>query len=124
MGTDPQTWVQQGAATSYVEGNGIDITGSTISVVAGNGIIADGTSTRVDPAVVARKFNATVGDGSAIFYVVTHNLNNQWVTAQVYRNSGSFDQVECDIELTSVNTVTLRFTTAPTLNQFRVVITG
>ncbi len=124
LGTDPQTWSQQGAATVYTEGNGIDITGSVISVVAGNGIIADGTSTRVDPAVVARKFNQTVGDGAAAFYVVTHNLNNQWVTAQVYRNSGAFDQVECDIELTSVNTVTLRFTTAPTLNQYRVVITG
>ncbi len=122
--TDAQSWAQQGAATSFLEGNGIDITGNTISVVPGNGIIADGTSTRVDPAVVARKYNTTVGDGAATFYVVTHNLNNQWCTVQVFRNSGAFDQVECDIELTSANTTTLRFTVAPTAAQYRVVITG
>ncbi len=124
LGTDPQTWSQQGAATVYTEGDGIDITGSVISVVAGNGIIADGTSTRVDPAVVARKYSQAVGDNSATAIVVTHNLNNQWCTVQVFRSSGAFDQVECDIELTSANTVTLRFTQAPTASQYRVVITG
>lgn len=124
LGTDPQSWVQQGAATNYSGGNGISVSGGVISVDPGTGISVAGDVVGIDTAVVARKYNATVGDGAATAYVVTHSLANQWCTVQVFRNSGSFDQVECDIELTSANTVTLRFASAPSAAQYRVVITG
>jgi hypothetical protein len=70
------------------------------------------------------KFQTLIGDGSATQYTVTHNLNTRDLQASVYRNSGAFDEVMTDVEYTTVNTVTIRFATAPALNAFRVVIDG
>jgi hypothetical protein len=72
----------------------------------------------------ARKFQQTFGDGSATQYTITHNLNTRDLQANVYRNSGAYDEVFCDVEYTTVNTVTLRFVAAPASNAFRVVIDG
>lgn len=71
-----------------------------------------------------RKFSADFGDNSATSFVLTHNLNTRDVTVAVYRNSGSYDEVVCEVEHTTVNSATLRFTAAPTTNQFRAVIIG
>lgn len=70
------------------------------------------------------KFQQLIGDGSATQYTVTHNLNTRDVQASVYRNSGAYDEVLCDVEYTTVNSVTVRFATAPASNAFRVVIDG
>jgi hypothetical protein len=91
-----------------------------------------GTDTQraVTPAGLAgsnyakKKFTATIGDGSATSYTVTHNLNTRDLAVSVYRNSGNFDQVGCDIEHTSVNSVTIKFAAAPTANQFAVCVIG
>jgi len=72
----------------------------------------------------ARKFQQTIGDGSATQYTVTHNLGTRDVQASVYRNSGAYDEVITDVEYTTVNSVTIRFATAPASNAFRVVIDG
>ena len=71
-----------------------------------------------------KRFAATFGDGSATSYTITHNLGTRDLTVGVYRNSGNYDEVECDVEHTTTSTITLRFTTAPTANQFRAVVTG
>lgn len=71
-----------------------------------------------------KKFQSTIGDGAATSYTVTHNLATRDLIVNVYRNSGAYDEVFCDVEHTTTNAVTLKFTTAPTANQFRVVITG
>jgi len=42
----------------------------------------------------------------------------------VYRNASTYDEVSCDIEHTTTNSVTLIFNTAPTSNQYRVVVLG
>lgn len=73
-------------------------------------------------ALVSKKFSATVGDGSATSYLLTHNLNTRNVKVVVYRNSGNFDEVLCEAQHTSVNTVTLLFDTAPTAAQFTAFI--
>ena len=70
------------------------------------------------------KFPTNIGDGSATQFTVTHNLNTRDVTVVVYRNSGSYDEVLCDVEHTTVNSVTLRFASAPSSNQYRVVVLG
>ena len=71
----------------------------------------------------ARKgFSALFGDGAALIYVITHSLNSQDVDVTIRRNSGAFDQIACDIEMTSVNSITLRFAAAPSTNQFKVII--
>lgn len=73
-----------------------------------------------------RKFKAigTVGDGSATSYVITHNLNTKDVQVEFYRNSGVNDTINCDVERTSVNSITAKFAVAPTANQFAYVILG
>ena len=70
------------------------------------------------------KYTGTVGDAAATQYTVTHNLNTRSLVCAVYRNSGAYDAVECDVEFTTVNTVTLRFNVAPSLNQFAYTILG
>ena len=68
------------------------------------------------------KFAQDIGDGSATQYTVTHNFNTRDVQVEVYRNSGNYDSVLCDVDRTSVNAVRLTFAAAPTSNQFRVVV--
>lgn len=82
----------------------------------------------VTPATLAaavwgtRKNNTNIGDGSATSYVVTHNFNTRDVLVEVYRNSGNFDTVLCEVQRTSVNAVTVVFDTAPAANAYRVSI--
>lgn len=71
-----------------------------------------------------RKYATDFGDGSATQYTITHNLGTRDVTVAVYRNSGAYDEVLCDVEHTTTNTVTLRMASAPTLNQFRCAVVG
>jgi hypothetical protein len=72
---------------------------------------------------IARKY-ATAISGSATSYVITHNLNTRDVVVQVAESGSPYAQVECAIEYTTVNTVTVYFNTAPTSGQYRVVVTG
>lgn len=123
--------------------SGLSVTGSGISVLldtnpglvvgaggvkvltpASSGLTVGGTGVVIDTAIVVRKYAADVGDGSSISYVITHNLGTLDITVGVYRKSGAFDQVECDVEHTSTNTTTLRFAVAPSAAQFRVVVHG
>ena len=62
--------------------------------------------------------------GGATSQVVTHSLNTQAVVVNVYRTLTPWDTVECDIERTTVNTVTLRFAAAPAANEYSCVVVG
>lgn len=73
---------------------------------------------------IARKFASAIGDGSATSYDVVHNLGTRDVTVQVYQNSSAYDVVETDIQMKDNNTVTISFTSAPSLNAYKVVIVG
>lgn len=68
------------------------------------------------------KLSQDIGDGSATQYTVTHNFNTRDVHVEVYRNSGNYDTIICDVDRTSVNAVWLTFAAAPTAAQFRVVV--
>ena len=54
----------------------------------------------------------------------THNFNTRDVKVEVYRNSTPWDTVDCDIERPTVNTVDVRFATAPAAGAFRIVVEG
>ena len=71
-----------------------------------------------------RKFTANFGDGSATSFNLDHNFNTRDVTVEVYRNSGGYDSVLCDVTRPSVNRVTLTFAAAPAASAFNVVIMG
>ena len=84
------------------------------------------TDRALTPASVAdfaRKYTATIGDGTSTVIAVTHGLGSQYVAAQVYDAISNL-QVECDITLTSSTQTSFTFATAPTTNQYRVVIVG
>ena len=97
--------------------------GITIGVVAGGGVLASSSGLSVDTTVVTRKYAATIGDGSTTAIVVTHNLNTRDVMVTVY-DASTYAEYEVDCTHTSVNTVTINFTTAPASNSLRVVVQG
>lgn len=70
------------------------------------------------------KFSALIGDGSATSFNVDHNFNTRDVIVEVYRNSGNYDTVICDVTRPTVNRVTLTFAVAPAASAFDVVIMG
>ncbi len=126
LGTTALVFSQIGATGGApAAGAGLTLVSNTYDVGAGNGILVDPDAVRVDPIVVGRKFTAPFGDGTATSYTIAHNLGNQWVTAQVVRNSTPFDVVWADVDLTDANNVRVYgFGVAPTANQFRVNVIG
>jgi hypothetical protein len=71
--------------------------------------------------LAVKTFKASIGNGSALSYAVTHNLNSFDVIVQIY-DASSYDTVYADVIRTSANVVTIQFTTAPTTNDIRVLI--
>jgi hypothetical protein len=79
-------------------------------------------STAVDARIAATGYAADIGNGALTAITVTHNLNTRDVIVRVRSNSTPWAFVEPDIEATDANTVTLRFTTAPTAAQYRALV--
>lgn len=67
-------------------------------------------------------YAADIGDGSATSFAVTHSLNTKDVLVEVVRNSNGATIIT-DVVRNTVNQVTVDFSTAPTSNQYRVLIT-
>jgi hypothetical protein len=134
VGTDSISFAQfsgQGSWTNATNG-GLAFSGTTIAVIPGLGITttaegAAGAATTnqvaINTDVVVRKYAATIGDGSSTSIVVTHSLNTRDVTVGVFDATG-YNEVECDVVHTTVNSVTLYFSVAPLSNAYRVVIHG
>ncbi len=106
IGTTALSFAQIGAATAYTQGAGITIATNVVSV---------------DTAVVVRKYAATVGGTASI--PVTHNLNTRDVTVAVF-DAATYEEIDCDVVHTDVNTVTLGFSTAPAASSLRCVVHG
>lgn len=88
--------------------------GSALAVNAGSGVIADGTSTRVDPAVVVKAASGVL-TGGANSEVLTHNLNTRKIRVTLRNNNSPWDEVEIANEATTVNTTTVYAATGGTL---------
>jgi hypothetical protein len=73
---------------------------------------------------IARKYATTIGDGSAISYTVTHNLGTKDLTVQIFETNADYNQIEADVQHTSDSVVTVKFASAPTAGEYRVVIVG
>jgi hypothetical protein len=125
LGTGSVTWAAFGAAVGPASTSS---TGTVTIATQAEVDTGSDTSKSITPATLAnsqwasRKFNSTIGDGSATSYTVTHNLNSRDVNVSVYRNSGAFDDVLVEIQRTSVNAVTILFDNAPAANAYRVMI--
>lgn len=75
-------------------------------------------------AIVAAKLTATIGDGTNTSFVITHNLNTRDLQVSVRENAANYELVYADVEMTTANTITVKFTTAPTASQYNVTIIG
>ena len=71
-----------------------------------------------------RKLTQTFGDGSATTFNIDHNFNTRDVVIEVYRNSGGYDSVLCDVTRPTLNRVTLTFAAAPAASAFNAVVLG
>jgi hypothetical protein len=154
VGTTAIPFTRLNSATVLTAGNGITISGNTVSVTttarltftAGAldlvaGVIATpGTypAVTVDtygrvtagralvvgdlPAGTARSYAATIGDGTATQFALTHNLGTRDVSVSVNQAAAPYGSWLTYWEATDVNTVTVYFNPAPTANQFRVKV--
>jgi hypothetical protein len=110
-----------GAEIKLATTSGLNIS-SDLAVGAGNGITVLTNTVAIDSSVVVSKYAASVGDGAATSYTVTHNLGTRDVIVTVYDNSSPYAEVITDVAHTTTNTVTIAFSVAPTSNQYRVVV--
>jgi hypothetical protein len=130
-GTTTTTWAQFG--TSTVAANSIDNT--KLADMATLTIKGNDTGATADPkdltkaafatmfaGTLGRVFTGLVGGGTSA--LITHNFNTLYVAVNVFRNSTPWDTVECDVERTSVNSVTLRFTVAAGASEYGFVVIG
>lgn len=86
-----------------------------------NNPIVVGTTVLTFKLLGGQPFTQLIGDGVTQTIVVTHSLNKE-VSVTVYRNSAPFVEVQPEVRHTDLNTTTFRFTPAPALNEFKVVI--
>lgn len=80
-----------------------------------------GVKAAIDAAIDATGFVATIGNGSAVEYTITHNLNSRDVVVQIY-DTETYMTVFTDVQRDTVNTVKVSFAVAPPTGQYRVVI--
>jgi hypothetical protein len=121
LGTTAITFVSFGTNTSYVAGNGINITGSTLSVVAdaGKGVNVGAAGLSLDTTYVVRKYAANIGGATTA--TVTHNLNTRDVTWAIY-DAATFADILADVVRTDANNLTVTFAVAPAANAYRIVV--
>ncbi len=72
---------------------------------------------------ISRKYVETLAT-SATSYTVTHNLGTADVLVQVSETASPYAKVETDVELTSTSAVTVKFATAPSAGEYKVVVIG
>jgi Phage tail fibre repeat len=75
-------------------------------------------------ALRTKKYAATIGDGTTTTFTITHNLNTQDVIVMVRENASPYNVVFADIQITDANNIKVLFSTAPTSNQYRVIVVG
>jgi len=125
LGTDPVLWTTFGTSVPPASEST-----AGIAAIATQAETNAGTNDQkiVTPLKLAnwsgriRKHTATIGDGSATQFDITHNFGTRDVIVQVYRTSGNYDQVYCDVKAHTTNVVRLNFSSAPASNSYRVII--
>jgi phage-related tail fiber protein len=91
---------------------------------SGSGLDAD-TVDGMDSSVLVTKYTTQIGDGSATSYVITHNLNTQNCFISIRAVASPYEIVTpSTIQMTTVNTITITFASAPTTNQYQVTVIG
>lgn len=146
-GASSSSWTQNSGASTLTAGAGLTATGNVFAVGGTAGrILVGADSVNIDPAYVASiaqggtgatdaagartalgalgRYATDVGDGAATSYVITHNLGTRDVIPLLRENAAPYAYKEPDFEATTINTITVRFSVAPTAAQYRVIVAG
>lgn len=94
---------------------------ATVSLADLTGVVPTIPGSGSAPAA-GGKFTTLLGDGAQTSFVVMHLLGTKDVSVTCFEASGTFEEVIPDVEHTSADTVTVRFATAPTSGQYRLVV--
>lgn len=107
------------AFVTALAGAGLTESSQVLAVGQGTGITVNANDVAIDTSVVARKYSATLGNGSATTYNLTHGLGSQTGIAQLIRVSDG-KVVFADILIPQAGTtVDVTFATAPASNAYR-----
>ena len=101
---------------------GLSVDASGLGVNAGTGLAFSSGALTFASGYGIRKFSENIA--STTSHVTTHNFGSRDVTVAVYDNNSPYAEVFPDVEHTTTNTVTIKFASAPTADQYRVVIIG
>ncbi|MFH1493734.1 MAG: hypothetical protein ABIG70_02935 [Pseudomonadota bacterium] len=125
LGTDTVTWMLFGSSVGAASE-----TSQGIAEIATQTETDTGTDDLriVTPLKLAtwtgktKRAQGMIGDGSATQFDVNHNFNSRDIIVQVFQASGSYEQVNCDVSLPTVNSARLNFASAPAAGAYRVVV--
>lgn len=138
LGTDTPVFIYRGSAgATYTAGNGLGLTGTQFNVIPGSGLLADGTSARVDYSKVMQKVTGVIPTTttgivsvSGANITINHGLNNSAVDCVIrafsspYSGYSAGQKVEFDDLCSDANNVTLALPAAPASNNWTYMIWG
>lgn len=113
-----------GNPTITVGANVYTVGGATPVAITDGGT---GATTAIQARInlgTAGKYSVDLGDGASVSYTITHNLNTKDVIVALRDNITPFAMVQTDWQATTVNTITVIFSVAPTTNKYRVIVSG
>lgn len=123
IGTTSLTFIRYNPG--YGAGAGLVVNGTNLDVQVDNATIEiSSNQLRIKSPYGVRKFSQDIGNGSATTITVSHGFGHRDVGVWVRETSGSFEYVYPDIRANNDNSVDLLFSTAPSNNQYRVIILG
>lgn len=131
--TNANNWskvMTAGGPVTYTAGNGLSLGGSnntvfSASVVTGGGLANSSSGLALDTAVAVRKYTGYVPSGTPVA-TITHNLGTNdvgvWIRDMTQSQYGVWVLAAYTIQ--GPNSLTIEFASAPTLNQYRVLVVG
>jgi hypothetical protein len=125
--SDPAITVQRtngiaeiGARNASITVDGVTRLATTVEAVTGTLETIAVTPLGLATAIAGRTFATSIGGATSVS--VSHNLGTRDVIVQLY-DIATFDTVVADVTRTNANTVDVAFTTAPSANAIRVLVT-
>ena len=115
-------------SNNTVIGSLVGSAGLTCTVLIGAGtcerIKVDDTGLYINGGLIpSSKYTGTIGDGSSTEISVTHNLNKSYIMTDVVEVSTGI-RVYPDVTHTTTNSTKFTFVSAPTTNQYEVMLVG
>ncbi len=104
-----------------VDNKGIVTSASDVDIAITSTQVTD-FCTAVDTCIGATNYKTSFGNGVATSFTITHSLNTRDVITQIYSNIAPYDTVQCTVERTTVDTLTIDVAQPPATNEFRVLV--